>query len=194
MAKKTSSLFNMLLTLVIITIISGFLLGYVNEVTKEPKAKVQAARKMKALQEVLPAFDNNLLEDVLYINTPKIDSLEVYVAKKAGNTVGYAIEGSSNKGFGGLVKTIVGFTLDGTINNISVLEQKETPGLGTKMKNVAFLQQFLGKNPSEFDLRVKKDGGQVDALTGATISSRAFNETITNAYQVFKKVQQKEKQ
>ncbi len=194
MAKKTSSLFNMLLTLVIITIISGFLLGYVNEVTKGPKAKVQSARKMKALQEVLPAFDNNLLEDVLFINTEKKDSLEVFIAKNAGNTVGYAIEGNSNKGFSGLVKTIVGFTPYGSINNIAVVEQKETPGLGTKMKEAAFIQQFIGKNPNDFDLRVKKDGGQVDALTGATISTRAFNETITDAYQVFKEAQQKVKQ
>jgi electron transport complex protein RnfG len=79
----------------------------------------------------------------------------------------------------------VGFKPDGTIKNISVLEQKETPGLGTKMKDESFLQQFRGKNPSKFNLKVVKDGGDVDALTGATISTRAFSESTKMAYDEF---------
>jgi electron transport complex protein RnfG len=82
---------------------------------------------------------------------------------------------------------MVGFKPDGTIQNIEVLEQKETPGLGTKMKDEKFLSQFRDKNPSNFNLKVSKDGGEVDALTGATITSRAFGEAVQMAYNEFMK-------
>ena len=94
--------------------------------------------------------------------------------------------GTSEKGFSGTVKTMIGFKPDGSINNIVVLEQKETPGLGTKMKEAKFIKQFLGKNPATFNLKVKKDGGQVDALTGATISTRAFSETVQSSFELLK--------
>jgi electron transport complex protein RnfG len=80
---------------------------------------------------------------------------------------------------------MVGFNADGTIKNIAVLEQKETPGLGTKMKDEKFLQQFRTRNPSEFKLKVTKDGGEVDALTGATITTRAFCEATQGAWEAF---------
>ena len=80
---------------------------------------------------------------------------------------------------------MVGFQPDGKINNIEVLEQKETQGLGTKMKGEKFLRQFRGKDPSAFDLKAKKDGGEVDALAGATITTRAFGEATRQAYDTF---------
>ena len=113
------------------------------------------------------------------------DSIEVYPAYNNEEFVGAAVTGFSEKGFSGLVKIMVGFKPDGSIRNIAVLEQKETPGLGTKMKDESFLQQFRNKNPNTFNLMVKKDGGEVDALTGATISSRAFTEAAHMAYNVF---------
>ena len=79
---------------------------------------------------------------------------------------------------------MVGFNPDKTIQNIVVLEQKETPGLGTKMKDDKFIRQFRGKDPSSFELVVAKDGGDVDALTGATITTRAFCEAAQLAYDV----------
>jgi electron transport complex protein RnfG len=82
---------------------------------------------------------------------------------------------------------MAGFRPDGTIINISVLEQKETPGLGTKMAEPAFKDQFNDKNPDQFKLKVKKDGGQVDAITAATISSRAFCDAIQKAYNTLRK-------
>ena len=80
---------------------------------------------------------------------------------------------------------MVGFNPDKTIQNIVVLEQKETPGLGTKMKDDKFIRQFRGKDPSSFPLVVTKDGGEVDALTGATITTRAFCEAAQLAYDAF---------
>ncbi|MCC7520562.1 MAG: RnfABCDGE type electron transport complex subunit G [Flavobacteriaceae bacterium] len=187
MSKRASTLVNMLLTLVVITLISGFLLGYVNQITLAPKAKVAAERKIQALQAVLPPFDNDLMRDVVKFKSPdSADSIEIYKATQKGVIQGYAMMGTSEKGFSGTVKTMIGFKPDGSINNIVVLEQKETPGLGTKMKEAKFIKQFLGKNPATFNLKVKKDGGQVDALTGATISTRAFSETVQSSFELLK--------
>ena len=121
------------------------------------------------------------------------DSLEVYPAKNGDEIVGYAIRSYTNNGFSGFIGFMVGFTPDGAIYNINVLEHKETPGLGTKMvpdgtpEKPEFKDQFKGKNPVEFTLKVRKDGGQVDAITAATISSRAFCDGVQRAYNTFEK-------
>ncbi|MCB0458575.1 MAG: RnfABCDGE type electron transport complex subunit G [Flavobacteriaceae bacterium] len=186
MSKKESTFLNMTITLFIITLVAGLSLGYVNDLTLEPKAKAKLERKVNALKQVLPEFNNNLVDEVTLIKSDKAkDNVEVYTAKNNDNYVGTAVVGSSEKGYSGLVKIMVGFNPDGSIQNIVVLEQKETPGLGTKMKEVKFLNQFKGKNPSQFNLKPKKDGGDVDALTGATISTRAFGEATQMAYDVY---------
>ena len=188
MSKKKDTFINMVVSLLVITIISGLSLGFVNDFTKQPIKDAKIAKKIKALKLVLPAFDNNPVEEVKMLKSDLAkDSVEIYLAKKGENNVGTAIIGSSEKGFSGLVKLMVGFKPDGSIENIQVLEQKETPGLGTKMKEEKFLQQFRGKNPSTFNLKPTKDQGEVDALTGATISTRAFSEATQMAYDIFKK-------
>jgi len=186
MGKKESTFLNMALALIVITLVAGFALGFVNDLTLEPKAKAKLAKKTNALKMVLPAFDNDLVSEVIRIKSENAkDSIEIYPAYKGDVFVGAAIIGASNKGFSGLVKIMVGFSPNGDILNMVVLEQKETPGLGTKMKDEKFLRQFRDKNPSSFDLKVKKDGGKVDALTGATISTRAFTEAVQIAFDEF---------
>ncbi|UOB17554.1 RnfABCDGE type electron transport complex subunit G [Abyssalbus ytuae] len=186
MSKKESTFFNMVISLLVITLVSGFSLGFVNDLTLEPKAKAKLAQKVNALQSVLPEFDNDPIADVIRFKVAQVaDSVEVYPAFKNKEFVGAAVIGSSERGYNGLVKIMVGFKPDGSIKNIIVLEQKETPGLGTKMKSENFLQQFRDKNPSGFKLKVKKDGGDVDALTGATITTRAFTESAQMAYDEF---------
>ena len=83
---------------------------------------------------------------------------------------------------------MVGLLPDGSINNISVLEHKETPGLGDKMQKSksTWSDQFNGKNPANYKLKVTKDGGDVDAITAATISSRAYCDAVQRAYDTFK--------
>jgi electron transport complex protein RnfG len=186
MSKKKDTFINMVLSLFVITIISGFSLGYVNELTIGPIEKGKIERKVNALKLVLPTFDNNPIEDVQLIKSSLVkDSVEVFPAYENNKFVGVAIIGLTEKGFSGLIKLIVGFSPEGMIKNIVVLEQKETPGLGTKMKDEKFLAQFREKNPSAFNLKVTKDGGEVDALTGATITSRAFGEAVQMAYDEF---------
>jgi electron transport complex protein RnfG len=108
---------------------------------------------------------------------------------KNGNLVGTAIETYSKKGFSGMIKLMVGLAPDGTIINISVLSHNETPGLGDKIdkKKSDFSLQFNGKNPSTFKLSVKKDRGDVDAITASTISSRAYCDAVQRAWDAYMK-------
>jgi len=186
MGKSDSNFKAMVGTLLVITIISGALLGAINNLTLEPKAQAKMAQKIKALKLVLPEFDNNPVDEVKMVTLlGTTDSTEIFPALKNGVQVVAAVVGSSEIGFSGTIKIIVVFNADGTIKNIAVLEQKETPGLGTKIKDEKFLQQFRTRNPSEMKLKVTKDGGEVDALTGATITTRAFCEATQNAWDAF---------
>lgn len=176
----------MVVVLFVITLVAGLSLGYVNDLTLEPKARAKLAKMVKALNVVVPQFDNNPISDGIRIRSEgATDSIDIYPAFRDSVYVGAAVTGSSEKGYSGLVKLMVGFKPDGRIANIAVLQQKETPGLGTKMKGEKFLRQFRDKNPSTFDLKVEKDGGAVDALAGATISTRAFSEATQQAYDAY---------
>ena len=188
MAKKESTLFNMVFSLVVVTLVASTALGYVYELTKGPIAAAKLAKKIAAIDEVLVDYDNNPVEEMYKIPLEGTgDSMEVYPAKKGGKLVASAIRAYSPKGYGGNIWLMVGLLPDGKINNIAVLEHKETPGLGTKMNNIEFKEQFLGKMPGEFNLKVKKDNGDVDALTGATITSRAFGQAVQLAFDMYKK-------
>ena len=183
MKKKASTLPNMVIALIVITLAAGLSLGFVNDLTAGPKAAAKLAKKINALKDVLPEVNNNPLDDVQMFTSDKVkDSIELYPATMDGQFVGAAVVGGSEKGFSGLIKLMVGFNPKGEIIDIVVLEQKETPGLGTKIKDEPFLQQFRNKSPNDFNLKVKKDGGDVDALTGATITSRAFGEAVQLAF------------
>ncbi|HEX5171325.1 MAG TPA: RnfABCDGE type electron transport complex subunit G, partial [Cyclobacteriaceae bacterium] len=113
------------------------------------------------------------------------DSLQFFPAKKNGELIGTAVKTSSPRGYAGDIILIVGFDKAGNILNIQVLQHTETPGLGSKMTMPSFIDQFIGVNPGTTPLRVKKDGGKVDAISGATITSRAFSEAVQLAYDTF---------
>ena len=187
MAKIESSFRNMVLSLTLISLGASAALGYVYEFTKGPIELSNMNKKIEAIKLVVPEFSNNPNDDLIMLATGEGDSLEIYPAKKDSAIIGYAVKTFSNKGFSGFISLMVGFKPDGTVFNISVLEQKETPGLGTKMAEPAFKGQFEGKNPDSFRLKVKKDGGEVDAITAATISSRAFCDAVRKAHNTLKK-------
>lgn len=184
MQKLPSTLPNMILSLTIISVLMAIALSFVNEKTKEPIAKGKQAKIIKAIAEVLPPFDNEPTKEVTSIEG---EDLVVYKATKGGQWVGSAVKTYSLKGFSGKIVLMVGFLPDGTIYNISVIDQKETPGLGTKMTEPKFKNQFNKKNPNLFKISVKKDGGDVDAITASTITSRAFCDAINRAFEAFKK-------
>jgi len=187
MAKKESNFINMVYVLFLVAAVAGLALGGVYNLTKEPIELAKKAKIENAIKVVLPEFDElKPSYSVMAIDgTKSEDSLRFSDAYKNGEYIGTSVETYTNKGFSGLIKLMVGFLPDGTISNISVLEHKETPGLGTKMTTPKFKDQFIGKNPKSFDLKVTKDGGNVDAITAATISSRAFCDATNRAYRTF---------
>jgi len=187
MARLESTFKNMLLSLTLISIGASAALGYVYEFTKEPIELTRLSKKLDAIKMVVPEFNNNPNDDMFLLPTGEGDSLEIYPARIDSNIVGYAVKTYTNKGFSGYIGIMAGFRPDGSIVNITVLEHKETPGLGTKMTDPLFKEQFNGQNPSSFPLKVKKDGGPVDAITAATISSRAFCDALQRAYNTLKK-------
>ncbi|MEG2495447.1 MAG: RnfABCDGE type electron transport complex subunit G, partial [Mucinivorans sp.] len=181
-----SNLKNMVIVLLVITLVAAGAVGGVYILTKEPIAKAKIEKTNAAIADVLPAFDNDPNSDVL-IRQIEGEDVKVYPAVMGADTVGYAVETFSKNGFGGTISLLVGFNIDGTIKKISVLEQKETPGLGDKIEpsKSNFSVQFAGKDPASWKLMVRKDGGDVDAITASTISSRAFTAAVDAAYKVF---------
>ena len=187
MAKLESSFKNMVLVLLGITLVASFSLGAVYNLTKEPIAKAQLAKKEAAIKQVVPDFDQ--LDPITVTPEDGGDPMVINKAMKAGELVGYAVEAYTDKGFGGRIDLMVGFTPDGNIYNTALLHHTETPGLGDKMDAAKsnFSEQFNNKSPEEYTLKVKKDGGGVDAITAATISSRAFCDGVQRAYDAVKK-------
>lgn len=186
-----STLVNMTAVLFGITLVASAGVGAVNMITAEPIAQAEQAAKIAALEGVLPAFDQTA-SDVLTIDDMPIT---VYTATGAAGVVGYAVETMSKQGFGGPVSLMVGFTPAGEVINVNVLKQTETPGLGTKMADEgnSLLGSIQGQVLSEKKLvngrlAVTKDGGDVDALTAATISSRAYVDAINRAWMAFNNV------
>ncbi len=186
MAKKPSTFLNMVGTLWAITFFSSMALGFVYEITKHPIAQAAIEKKINAIREVIPDFNNNPLEEV-YVVEMENDAFQIYPAKMDNEPIAFAVEAISTKGFSGDIKILVGLLPDGTIHRIAVLESQETPGLGDKIRaeKSDFSKQFFDKNPDRFVLKVKKDGGSVDAITAATISSRAFCDAVQKAYRAF---------
>jgi electron transport complex protein RnfG len=183
MAKRESTIGNMLLALSLITFLASASLGAVYTVTKEPIAAAMLAKKNNAIREVIPEF-NNVPSDEVYKVAADGDTLYFYPGKMDGTLVGTAVETFTRSGFSGEIRVMVGLLPDGTINDVSVLKHAETPGLGDKMekKKSDWSLQFQGRNPAEFKVMVTKDGGDVDAITASTISSRAFCEAVQRAY------------
>lgn len=179
MKKLESSLLNMVVVLTVISVVAGGILAYVNQVTAGPIEKIKAETLNNALKSVLNADEMPQVS-----NTENIDEFTIIYETNKGTAVQAATDG-----FGGKLKVLVGFAEDGTISGYSVLEHSETPGLGAKAGD--WFQKggkgdIIGKNPGEKELTVSKDGGDVDAITASTITSRAFLLAVNNAYKAYK--------
>ncbi len=188
MAKQaSSSLKNMILSLLVITTISGASLSYVHKITAKGIEQSRQKKKIEAITAVLPQFSNNPLKEMYKIALFENDSLEVYPARRNDSLVGLAIASKTNSGFSGEIKIMVGFLPNGIVYKTKVIEHHETPGLGDKMEQPEFYSQFEQFNFHEKINSVTKNGGDIDAITAATISSRAYCNAVQNAYSVFQK-------
>ena len=189
MSKKESTLTNMIVSLALIAVLAAAALAGVYLLTKDSIDNVQAQKKQSALNAVLPGFDGDIVAVPIVVPGDK-DPVTVNVAVKKDNTLfGAAVETYTNKAFGGTFTLMVGFDADGNILGTEVIKAAETPGLGDKInKNKSnFAEQFVSMNPEahECDLKVKKDGGEVDAITAATISSRAYCDAVNRAAKAY---------
>ncbi|GAB1415317.1 RnfABCDGE type electron transport complex subunit G [Paludibacter sp.] len=188
MAKLESTFKNMVLVLSSITLVAALALGSVYNLTKEPIEASKIAKQQNAIMEVLPP-DVSIKETDTVLVDGMQDPLYVYKAYKDDEFIGAAVQTYSKNGFSGEIKIMVGFDKNGNIINYSVLEQKETPGLGTKMvdwfKTNKGKQNICGLNAKTNNLKVTKDGGEIDAITAATISSNAFLESVRIAYSAY---------
>ena len=186
MANKESTFLNMVATLFMVTLVAAGLLGSVFAITKEPIRLAELKKKNEAIQVVVPGFDNEPSQEVERIIADG-DSLYLYTARKGDEILGTAVETFTNMGFSGEIKLMVGFEQDGTIIDIAVVKHAETPGLGDKMEKDKsdFSVQFMGKHPDTFKLAVKKDRGDVDAITASTITSRAYCDAVKRAHRAW---------
>ena len=197
----------MLVSLLLICLLAAGLLAKVNDMTEAPIADAKALKLEEAIKNVVPAFDNNPVAESYKVATDSGDSLLVYPAKKGDDIVGFAVNSYSNNGFSGNIQVMVGFDTQNTIVNYAVLSHAETPGLGSQMvdwfkpqvqefslieklfgfqvKQSEANSSIIGKNPTTTKFEVTNDGGDIDAISASTITSRAFLEAVRRAYAAY---------
>ncbi len=184
MGKKVESSFvNMVVVLFSITLIAAAAVGYVYSLTEGTIAQANAQKQADAIKNVIPVEFAETTSEKVAVGA---DTVEVFYAKNGDQIVGTAVKSFTNSGFNGYISIMVGFDTNGTITGYSVLSQGETPGLGSKMVDwftESGKGNIIGKTPGDKGISVKKDGGEIDAITAATISSRAFCDAVNRAAQ-----------
>ena len=180
MKKLESTLPNMFIVLTLIALVSAAALAFTYGQTKPILDEQARQKQIQAVAAVIPAeFDNEPTEETVTVD--EYPGVEIYPAEQGGNRVGTAVRSYSDDGYGGTVTVMVGFDTDGEITGTTVLSHAETPGLGAKMTEESFREQFVGMTVDD-RLQVAKDGGRVDAITAATITSRAFCDAVNRAW------------
>ncbi|MBQ8677814.1 MAG: RnfABCDGE type electron transport complex subunit G [Alphaproteobacteria bacterium] len=169
-----------------ISAIMAMMLGFVHYSTLKPIAAAQNAKILAAISEVAGEFDNDPYAEKQLITTPdKKQKFEMYPARLDGKLNAVAIKSYTNTGFGGRIDLMTGFNVDGSIKTFKIISSNETPGLGSKTDEPRFKSQLNGFHPQKQILKVRQDGGDVDAVTAATISSRAVLRAIERAFAAF---------
>lgn len=197
----------MLLSLLFICLLAAGLLAKVNDMTEKPISDAKALKLEEAIKNVVPPFDNNPVDELYKVATEKGDSLLVYPAKKGDDIVGFAVNSYSDNGFSGNIQVMVGFDTQDNVVNYAVLSHAETPGLGSQMvdwfkpqvqelsliekifrfemKKTEAKSSIIGKSPETTKFSVSNDGGDIDAISASTITSRAFLEAVNKAYTAY---------
>ncbi len=181
----------LILVLTLITVGAGLVLSLVESATREPIAEQRRLETLRALQAVMPPVDNS----------PDADTVDLLVGKdKRGRDVkrtffrgrqngelsGVAFKVVAPDGYSGNIDIMVGVDPDGVVSGIEILTHAETPGLGDKITFPEYKQGFVGKSLDNADWRVKKDGGEFDQITGATISPRAVVGAVKKGLEFFR--------
>jgi len=184
MKRLESNLQNMVLSLTLVALVTAALLGGMYVLTEEPIRLSKENKQMQAKVEVLP-----VQEGVSFAEAEDHDGVMVYRAYVGEEFVGAAVETFDPNGFNGRFSLMIGFDKEGQISGYKVLEQNETPGLGANMvewfRTDKGKQNIIGLDPAKTNMKVSKDGGDVDAITAATITSRAFLRAVERAYKAY---------
>ncbi len=179
---KQDSIIKNALILCTITLITGLLLGLTYNLTKEPIAEQERLMTEAALQNVLPDAHYNELDvegDPAFVTAVYQGTTE----ENGGDTMGYVFQLETTEGYGDSIKLMVGILNDGTLSGIDIVTHSETPGLGEKADKEPFKSQFIGKLAEPLNL-VKSgntEGQNIDAIGGATITSRAVTGAVNDA-------------
>lgn len=185
----------LVLALTLITVAAGLLLSLVESLTREPIAEQRRLATLRALQTVLPAFDNSPDADtvqLIYGQDKRGRELKrtFYRGRQGSKVSGIAFPVIAPDGYSGNIAMMVGIDSGGKVVGLEILNHAETPGLGDKITRDEFKGQFKGKSLLGVDWRVKKDGGDFDQITGATISPRAVVNAVHRGLQFYREHQQ----
>jgi len=183
-------LFKLTIVLTIICSAAATALALAYNLTKEPIAYQQRLKKLNAIRAVQPDYDNEPDKDFLDLAVAKNKkggdiTTRFYITKKGGAFTGTVFTVSVS-GYGGEIDVMLGVDPDGTITGVQILNHTETPGLGAKITEEKFIHQFNSKNLSNTNWALKKDGGEFDQITGATISPRAVVRAICLGLESFR--------
>ncbi len=181
----------LLLALTLIAAGAGLILSQVENATREPIKEQRRLQMLKALSAVLPAFDNSPDTDVVTLKNgvdKKGRAIEVnfYRGRHAGQLIGTAFKVVAPDGYSGNINVMVGIAPNDKLIGIEILTHAETPGLGSRITESWFKEQFKGKGLEGVDWRVKKDGGEFDQITGATISPRAIVKAVKKGLEFYR--------
>lgn len=180
-----STLKNMALCLTAVCLICSAVVGVAYAVTAAPIEVAARAKTTASIAAVLPQFSGTPEQKEIAVDGVNYTYYEA-------DGAGYAII-SSTSGFGGALSLMVGIDTEGRIHNTTVLSHSETPGLGAKCtSDETFIAQFRGFDPAAKTLAVKKDGGDLDAITASTITSRAYALAVANAVAVFNQIKEQD--
>ena len=178
----------LIVVLTAICLAASLALAVVNSLTCDRIKQVAAKKKMRAIAEVLP--DTGSAPETVVIADPATGTSNTfYVVRKGDAFASAALETSSPNGYGGDIRLMVGINMRREVQAIAILDQKETPGLGAKIATADFKAIYAGLPIDTTHWKVKKDGGDLDAITAATISSRAVAEAVASAIARFTAVQ-----
>ncbi|MBO7466634.1 MAG: RnfABCDGE type electron transport complex subunit G [Bacteroidaceae bacterium] len=208
MKRLKSSFKNMVLVLTIISLVAAGLLAIINRVTQGPIDAITAENQALGIKAVLDLEPADSI--ICTTDTAENGTIIFHVCRADGTSAGTAVEAADGQGFGGEIKVLVGFAENGDIKGYQVMQHSETPGLGARANewfrtatsantkevspvsklffgnpDPAGSHNIIGMNPGKSNFTVSKDGGEVDAITASTITSRAFLRTVQNAYYAF---------
>lgn len=175
----------LVVVLTLICVAAAISLAKVYDYTKEPIAQQRRLAKLKAIEAVLPEHDNQPDQDTQEFDVGGDRTRIVYLGLAGGKVIGLAFEIKSLEGYGGEIVAMLGIDPNGAISGVEIVKLAETPGLGAKIANPDFRSQFLGKSLRNTRFMLKKDGGDIDQVTGATISPRAIVNALKEGLEFF---------